>query len=794
MADTQNQPQTQQPAQDVEIDDTNAKYRTKVAGEIYSAFVESKNFKSSITIAPSNVVFADRVLTSSLAQSNTWDLALAPRILHSTAIERTADMTMTIQNIQFSADVVLNKGLYDGNCWAVSSTAEASTYLFDNMLGLPCPFVEGALSGFSMNPLLAVCDSIDVSWGLNNITNRTVLHETLQDVYNRMFDEDEIKMMDRSLIPDKVNDYRLFGKYATLPKYTQQTATPTRVLRPDGTYLDEIANDTMNPFSRHNRLIKASSITFKKAVKSPNYSWQPTAGNFMKDATDTDTLHTINVGGFLFPANCTQADYEASGISPFQAFFYYDKNNADAFTIRNGSSVSVPPVISGSATEPSGQSLTQIIYYQNLRSLLPCDELTMYKNNTFHNISRLSITENYRARPEEIVKFCLPYTSELSNICYQSGTNAIFQPVKYPAINGLQISLSWNQQTVRMKQFELPLELKVASTSTLAFLERTVVPYDLSSQLPFNPSSGKRQWSTTPFAFTTNPQQFNRVPYATMVFAYNRDDNNKDQLINRSAMKRGFINKLQFKIDGNDPILQSFTADDIYKMSKKNGLKNYDIDFIRGQVVQEPSVFTQDIKIGNDTNKIIAQNMKQVYNSIKKQYQVQNGNICLLRWGQDIPLQNNGLTASVSGLNSTLEILGTVSSDDLESGVFKLYVVHFYERELVFLNDGNCIANNYQITRNDYVKALMNWQGKVSSGRLYVNSATLRGGGLFSSAVEKVSSFLPKILPMVKKGLDWYNNNQGAVNGALGAVSSLASGDTSGAISQGRKALGDLLK
>lgn len=761
--------------ENVEIDDTGMKYRVRVANEIYPAFVENNNYKNIITVAPENVTFKSTTKTSSIEGVEAWDLPLAKGVLNSTGIENTGNLTITISNIKYSGDHLVWNGKYNGQPGAKGALT-ASKALFDNLLGLPCPYVEGVCSGFEYNPLVAICESIEMKWGSNALPNITYINDTLLDAYMRFFEPENLKAYDKLLIPDTVSDYNLIGKYPTFKKYTN-TTIPQPVHYPELSSLLEIAMNEKNPFGVKNKMYRASSITFKKAVASPNYTFDGT--RFVATAPVFD-IETISYMGMTFPANCTQAHMEASGISPLQAFFYFDKDNEKAFTIRQGeANLNVGVAPTNAVAEPNNQSLIQTVQWKNLVANLPCDELTLFNHNAFHHLSNLSIQKKWRRTPSEILKFSLPYEAEMTKAVSTAGDALV--AVNYPSLKDLQFDVKIDNAGIRMKQITLPPMLKVASQSTLSFLERQHRRHNLSAQL------GGYWKKDQPVRFELNSEPFSRVPYATMLFGTAKSDLTRDA-ITKSGANRIQLESLSFKLDANDPVMVSWSKNDIMKISKKNGLVNYGIDFIKQNLVACPHIPLS--KSGNDY--YIAQTMTSSENAFAELVNDNIGNIALLRWGVDIPLSM--LTGSVGGLTSTLDVAGTALCDNTSSNSFFLHMVHFYEREIVIGSDGFCVPKNSLFSQNDYTHALNIWQRKVSSGRLYVNASTLRGGNIFSSAVDKISSVLPKILPMIRKGIDFYNNNKSAVNNAVSAVSNIAQGNTAEGMQQGRRALQDLIK
>jgi hypothetical protein len=780
MSDLPNQSANANQPDDVEIDDTSLKYRVRVADSIYNSFIENKNIKGTIIVSPENITFKKVPLTSMLAGQETWNIPLPKAVLHGTQIENLGTVKATFSNIKFSADHVLNAHKYTGEP-ATTGALTADKFVTDNMLGLPCPYVEGALSGFSYNPLIAICNKIELKWGGNAYANVTTIDDQLLDMYTRFYDKQELKNFDRSMIPDEIADYGLFGKFATMPKYTD-TTVPQQLLRPAGSCLHEIANHPQNPFSQHNRMVKAKSIKFEKASLSYNYTYNATMKVFKQTVETTTTLYPINVGGFIFPANCTEADYIASGISPFQAMFYYDKDNFKAFTI--GANVvhhdTSPAVGAGqvlvtslSCQEPAEQSLTQMVDWGELRCVLPCDELHMFRHSTFHNVGEITINKYYRQNPDEILKYCLPYDPPANSAVDAVGTAVVAK--KYPCIKDIKVDISITASSVRFKQYTLPSQLKVATTSTLSFLQKIVKRHDLSVALgkPWKEVIGSQQ-------FELNGENFNRVPYGMLVFGSTVSENSRKDKLTKGC-KNVIIENITFKLDGTDPVMQSWDSHDLFKISKQNGLKSYDIDYLTTKSVQVPNVFTSTVA----GNTYIPHDMRSVQQSQLTLKQFQNGNALLMRFGVDIPLANQ-LTASVGGLQSTLDVTLRARSDDPESKTFVLYTVQLFEREMTIDAQGMVAVKDSLFSRNDYVSALNLWQRKVQSGRLYINTSSLRGGSFFSSAVDKISSVLPKILPMIKKGISFYNDNKDAISQGFNAVQS-------GDVNSGRQALAQIL-
>jgi hypothetical protein len=263
-----------------------------------------------------------------------------------------------------------------------------------------------------------------------------------------------------------------------------------------------------------------------------------------------------------------------------------------------------------------------------------------------------------------------------------------------------------------------------------------------------------------------------------------------EDLLNTSGMRRANIRNLYIKLDANSPFMLSFNELDLYKCTKNNGMVNYNTDFLYGKNMLLPNVPVYKIGANVHTGHATG----SLHRSELKQGTVNNGNIVLIRWGgaNGVPLPAS-LSSSVGGLQSNITISGVADSDE-DSSRFVMYVVHFYERELVFTNDFNCAVKNELYTRQDVMNATNIWANKVDSGKLYLNNATFRGSGLLDIA-SKVGSYIPKIAKFIKTGIDYYNNNSDAINGAVNTASNAYNAMSSQpATGEGRKALGDILQ
>ena len=791
------------------IDDISLRHRVRVGPEIYNAFVPNSNYKSDITISPELVNFQQYTLTSKLTSQEMFQLQLTPGVLNSSGIEAGYEqMDFTINNIRWSQDI--NICSYQPALWKCGTDMNGTVANFDNgscidnMLGLPC-LVPGVY-GFTCDPINALNNSINNKYGGNGIEVTTQLDTNLLDFYYRSKSEEYLRSVNPLLIPDKVKDNTLF-KYWTMPKlmanaeglYDTSNSSISQVIQPSHTNALEMLQDWKNAFGVKGRYVKPDGITFQKSQKSANYIWNDTDKVFIVDPANNSTtnLTTIEVCGMKFPSNLTNGmtDVIKSGISVFQAFFYFDKSNDIMLnnTGFGGLALKVGKLAVGVLwvplpSEPSSQSIIQTLSFKNIKAMLNCDELTQFNHHVFYNLSKLSITKNLRSDPQNILTFNLPFQTPLTVTPFYEFNTATktyahqLSLATYPTCGNINVSLVTTAPYLRLKQYTLPLSMKIADTCTIAYLSRNPQKHPFSYRL-----GNKKLKDVGNLVLTSAPLPFGKVPYATAFFLATRDTITCD-MVTKSPMSRAIIDKMKIKISGNDWIQNSWTSEDYYKATKKNGLENYNLDFIRGMNAVFQNVDETVGQVDIYTSIIPTQDAIVKYQGALKKTVA--GSIILVRWGIDVSLPSS-LVSGVSNLQQTIQYEWEVHGDDDTTNI-DMYQIDFNEEQMVITNDGNCAKREIFFSREDAVKAYQSWNSKVATSSLYINESHLRGSGFFGNLVNKVSSMLPKILPTVVKGLDLYDKHKDIINAGVGMARDALS-NQGGSIS-GRQALDNLVK
>jgi hypothetical protein len=757
----------------VEIDNVASKYRIRANPNIYTSFVEApNNFKTQVTISHNQLSHISGNEITTFGKTENHIINTAREVLQSTGIMNEMDFELDLSNIKYSEDILCNS--YNGKPFAKHTVFEANKACHDSMLGIPHPLIRG-LAGFICNPVVATCEQIELLLGTNEQKVSTTLDDSIIDVNHRFHTRENVKRRDPSLLPHDVADYEdAFGTQFSICTKLTATDAPLKVHTIKGANVTELLMNELNPFGCNGGAwIEPTSVVFKKAVASKNYTYNVADQKFTATAASTTDLFTIVSDGNYYPSNISPEDFLASGISLNKAIWYYNKTNAAALLVMVGSAAGDAAVGVENETNPN-QSLIIKATYKGLRAYLPSDALSTVKFNTVHNLSAIKLKKTYRSQLHECLRFLIPYQNEL-NSSYDNSVNV--RQVNYPSLKDVNMKLSVTRSVLRVTQYTVPPSLKIAKNSGISFLEKIVNLTDVTHILPV--VNNQRVWDGRILPFQVNTKSFTRVPFASIFYMSLTDTGSNPSIFN-TANHRAKLHSLNYKLDAQNYFMDDWNSLDFFEMTKKNGLENYDIQFENGKPCVKPNYYK--VTVGNNT--YIPQNTNALVQSSNSVISVfNNGTIIVLRWGVDVPLQNN-LTASIGGLNSAITFRGTCSATSSKSHRASFYQIDLFEKDLVIGADGHCDTGVVQLQQSDYVMAMNKWNLKVASGRLYVNSSNLRGGSFFSSAVNKISSFLPKILPAIKSGIDYYSNNADTINSG---ISSLAQGNTSGAIAQLQK-------
>lgn len=778
---------------DVAMDDTNLRYRPRVPQQMYNLFVPNENFKRSILINPINQGMQEYTLESGSAdqESYRFTCVLTPSVAYSNIVEFSVKrLVLTVSNIKFSRDLM--RGQYDGRFWSVAKTPDAHGCV-QSRAGCPCVLIDG-VSALACDPLNAIVDTCVVAIGNNGASSTKKLNEAYIDFASRFYDASDLKRYNCTLLPDRYSKYNATTftcpapqEYSVMLDASDSVVGIVPAYIPRKCTLEYASQDPDNILSGVNRGQANYTCVFQKAIASPNYTWNATSGVWVATA-NTTTLNNVNWNGLQVPCSCSQGDMNFVLTEQFgPAFFYYNNKNASLFGVTIG------------VDEPAGQSLTQIVTFTDLVTTVRNDVLANwgYGNSFVHN-NNLTITLNMATDKTRILKTAVQASAgeALGFIKRSDGSIGVqwlpvFQNQNGVAGDNVQVSVSIHEPKILLKSFTLPLGLPVAKTCTIPYDKFETDVFDVKTQLPQQGQPLNQQGVFTISNF--QPMPFTKVPKMLVLFLSESDSvtGTLHQKINYSPCARSRIHKLSLSFDGGPDIMGKISESELYRMGRRNGLKNYNWNSIIGEKCPSApiQILTWVGGVGYISQTIPA--LAQAQDGLKI---LSSGTILVLRFGGDIPLPE-GLNANVSNVNSTMSFQLQCSSlnDDADYSL-KLHVYRIYDDELVINSEMNCLASNpTNLTKNDAVNAISMFANKVKSGKCYANSDSMKAGSIFSASLHHIRGMLAKILPAVHKGVQFYDDHRETIHKGLTHGANLVDkfGDTRGNATH--KSISDML-
>jgi len=768
----------EQSGADINIDST--KYEISCSKNIYDAFIETNNYKNSLTISATESTSFETPQIGKNDNSEEYTILLARRNIYDRNIRHgVKKLQFTLSNIKFSQDGYADR---NGLPWDDQGQPNGNI-IQDTLLGIPC-FLSPMFC-LANDPLNVLNSDITIRVGENAVAISTIIDQPSYDFSLRLHNSDALAQYDPLLRVDKYAEYSQANcKLPSMPKFykkaTGQQAgsnlfTFMQMSRFAGTYIDELRADRDNVFSQVYGRRAPYTCVFTKALPTPNYTYNKTTSLWVPTA-NTTALGTLLVAGEQIPCNVCDAsgniDYVGLSYLPTLSLGYFYYNDGDGgFEITAGNLTANPPVLPTYApAEPAGQSLTQQITFENLETDLYNDFCTRFDQvGCFTNCGRISINKKYSAHPEAIFKVTIPQSPDVYAAQVVGNTWAY----SYFNFADIQISMNVESPYVRMKQYVIPDTLKTASTSTVNMIKatQTVQPIVLT---------GSSWNASNVVSLQSNSVPLNNVPLATALFVSQYDNNNKAHRHGYSGCKRAEIINLALSIDSLTPTMGSFSKKEIFIMSKNNGLREYNFADISGAYKLVPNFEVTNKDSGNQTGlwqtlidtginpptnapAIRSFVVSQTHQGVRMSSQQilkkvdSHGSIPYLKWGQDISLRDPNVVANVSGLTSNLQWFIKAQSDDKNNNTCKLYIINLHEYELIIGADGNAQENKDLINKTNVMRAIELFQRRVSHGLMTHVSLARGGNGFFKHAVHKLSHFVPKLVPVVKRALHAYH-------------------------------------
>ena len=745
------------------------KYDIRVNRTLYKRMVQQKNFTENLNIQCSQTAISEIPTNSDLygTSAEIYQYNCSKDTISSLKIIcGYKALQFDVSGIQYSMDKAVYNMTPGGPTALVAPTMNSTfpnlNIMVDNNLGIASPLNFMFLCSDPINALA----NTDVKVG--NFESKSQVTDTQLDFFNRMFSADDLRHSENFLmLPDETNSYNYNNKKALYSEakkiyysgadaqsagfdYSQIIAEAKSVGAVECAVQSDIQKlkyDKLNSQSLINRgqqQIDPSTLTFSKAMASPNYTYNATTDTFAPSASVT-TLFTIKYGNNYYPSNISQADFEKSGIALCHALFFYDKNNELAFNNFYGRT-QTPPL----ATEQPGQSLSMSFQYKNIEGPV-LNEITVRKNNydTISNISSITVTRNLRSDPSAIIKCLLPYSSELTGQAHQTSTLNITS-ANYPSMKGVTTTVNRIGGYIKVQQFVLPIGLTMPAISSHPYTKMEIVTEDISKVL-----LGGRTWKDIctekgKLQFEMTSKNFAKVPTGMALWVNVR---NQNDIKNRhgSTNRRAEITNYQLKV-GQSPYNFSDRNKKVwFDVAKHNGLENYEYNgFCEKKYIEayEPkSVSVASTNGGGNLDIIDNFTLQSIIKTKSHTNSFSNGNFIFYRFDDDIPLPD-GYSANTISFNRNLQHKLELYCEDPDSTFAEINYIYFYDHQLlcdatsaISVVDMPLYFTPEQVGRA-IDKVNENIKHDVYTSKI---SNVGYGSGLFKSTLDKVKSKLPSM-------------------------------------------------
>lgn len=702
---------------DINVDDTSKKYRHHMAGYLYNLFVKQENVKTKLILGPEKVATQTLKLNNALSTQEQYTATLNTGIAYSTNIRRgfgniTIDFTFeTVQPMDTFNSANIGKGS--------NSTKIPSGFAFDDGFGNSNPVLFACFNSDPLNKLNSDC-SVKMGNGGEAVAYGANLSSNQKAILNRIKYGPENYDDEHLMIPDNAISYNYFiprdGVDLAKACITVDQPCPTFLLNTANTSqgIDMNPDNVFSTIYGRNRHFKDFTWTFSKTIASPNFQLNATNDKWVQTAATT-ALFTVWINEKPYPTPFANLQAIVSGTTEakgtaifafFQKYLYYPIATYDYWELD----------VADRSIEPAGQQIKISISIANPESPLHNPILHSQAVTSYSNTDRLEININ-SYRPNFLVK--LPPMST------------------YVMVSTPQVTLSSPYLT--FNQYNIPITIlpSVAKTTTLPYYH--IDSFRTSFTIDYN--NPVKEFTSASAALNVLPEyaiiDLNRTVATGTEYKY------PDEM-------RMNITGLIVDFDGNGTSMTNITARQLYEMTKRNLVKDYSLKDWKGRYMK---AVTYNFAQNNQT----CTNQNLYGGSV---WVPGNGSFLVLRYGVDIPTPNT--TAGVA-MGTTANVKYTLTTDGIlpgglnssAGGNIELEVMHLYPSEYR-ISTQLTEATRALFSNSDYTEALQLFNAKATRGKLYINADKIRGGGIFSSIKNAVSSVLPKVLPAIQKGVEIY--------------------------------------
>lgn len=738
----------------------------RVPKNIYTSFIDQTKFRSDMIIGPSSIdtiELESTAMGSSQSNTTSFKSVLQDRMLYSNSIILQSDIEMKFTNVQISQDHSLVATAYieddESTKFFVKTgaTGEAVTGIEMEAYGAK---KSKSNSGYICNPFQAPimapsCDMLNVYLGATTSVDLSTngcasIQQTdakFHDMKCRMYDIDYVENnFNGLLMPDKRlgKNQKVLAFAKRIPKVSKtggiygqkKSATETHgnvlVMSQDIATVQDLENDEFCTSNRRNRgrIDDEVHVTyhFEKAKPSPNYTVTFNA-NVEADAwtltatADTQELYQFKFpNGLVLPSNLKVPTRDGDGAYWYGVFgdllfYYYNQLKPNpAFAVGDKE-------YTFTMNEPLDQSITITKKYAALRTPLYSPLLTQ-----LHSSATFSNTTNFA--------------------CNLTKTGDILSTITYVGDHKLEpysTNVSLGSVGFSIKNFNTKLYLQQFG---LDLMGSSIKPI---TKLFYNSFNNPATASTT---VNVADLKKNDTLVLKMPLQSIGDDVSSSTIfyIDGEGCEGCEITGIVAKINGSSLGLTSRKADDLYRLTKENGLISYSARDVRGYPILYENAGHDVSTIGRGS--IVVCNQSDM--GFNKQ---------LLNVG--------GITGSQ--ITVAYEVTVRVPSTMKEATQQQLYprlVIYHVTKSTLELQNSRGVQGSSLWTNSEVLTSIESFQESANANRLHMSTRRFYSGGSLFSFLTKTKNMIPKLLGTVAKVSDIANKTASAIGTASSAVNS----------------------
>ena len=696
----------------VDIDESKLSFNPRFTSEIVNAV--SDNIIYDLNIGAINTIATEGSATNITSTKYDFELLLNESGHYPNKFVEGARFQVKITSNTFQQPA---KWYVAQQFWTVADAPTGNIGWFSiGGLGNPIKWLPGIM-GFKAMPINRAKLSCTVNMG--NLDHPYTIDEGLLDFHLRSIPYDKLASQMKGLSPFRVDECKYYTDYGS--------AFP---------YIEDVRNALNTPSIVNHVKIFGESLTIT-ASRWKNILGSHGAGNYVKPKTST-----------------------------------FAKSTGALLGSKNWYGFTVPTTTVGGNTiyfSGSGEQLIETHEFDWMYEPILHPFFCWFQNRPIliSQVNKIKISNQVQANSQNIIACSLPKSGVSLSFQTSSVTAALAagNTTVYTTDNtsSMTVDVKAIERKIYYFEVELQKEILPAPTIKIPFID------EQSFSKQFTLSSA---WDTNDnIKLVSDVQNIGRFPKRMAIWVESFD---KDDATLHLTQGQGYaeVRNINLKLGGDSSVAQSFNKQQLFDMTKKNDLHQYDYQNITGydefisQSVEDALQSTNTkgnglpITVAGALNFLNQSgNVPSSAEWIPLQYRYKRGigSRILLDFSTDIPSRDAFLVPGVTisgGMNFQLTV--NCEKEPGNTGKYaKLNYTFFYDDELDIINN-KAQTKQALFTTADVMKA---YSILKSRGNFRVKAKYLTGGGLFSSLSKAVKTYLPKATQFIEKATQVHNEH-----------------------------------